>query len=234
MAVELPTSAHNEALPGDTLTTISLNYQWRRFVAIAIYAELKRQFKSEIEGEQDQFNTWIDDLMTDLRNVEENMADNTPVGSIVAFIGLIADIPARWLPCNNSTYVGADYPELFAILKPTFISGANFNTPNLQGHYIRGAASDSDHSGESGANSHTLTIAELPVHNHVVPAHAHSIGARAALGSTVNSAALGGVANTSIATDTEPATNTSDIGSGTAFSVEPLHYRFHWIIKALP
>jgi len=229
----IPATDHNEALAGDTLYSAFLNHEWREIVLPYVIAGMAKIAAGiEDETERQAFEIRYGAMIDDFYN--EDVMDGTPVGAIVAFIGLIADIPAKWLPCNNTTYAQADYPDLAAILKPTFISGANFNTPNLQGHYIRGAASDSDHSGESGANSHTLSIAELPVHNHVVPAHAHSIGARAALGSTANSVALGGVSNTSVATDTEPATNTSDIGSGTAFSVEPLHYRFHWIIKALP
>lgn len=168
--------------------------------------------------------------------IEVVMTDATPVGAIVAFIGLIADIPDKWLPCNNTTYAQVDYPELASILKPTFISGSNFNTPNLQGHYIRGAVSDSDHSGESGSNSHTLTASELPAHHHVVPAHSHTLASRVSgsLGGSQVAAMNSLAANSTLTTDTEPATDTSDTGDGTAFSVEPLHYRFHWIIKALP
>lgn len=187
------------------------------------------------DANYDEIQAAIADAINELIVEVIPLSDNTPVGSIIAFIGLIADIPAKWLPCNNTTYVGADYPELFSILKATFISGSNFHTPNLQGHFIRGAASDSDHSGESGSNTHTLSISELPAHHHVVPAHAHTVGTRNAAGANVGSVSMGSLAaNNTIATDTEPATDTSDVGSGDFFNIEPLSYRFHWIIKALP
>lgn len=187
------------------------------------------------DTEFDDIDEAIAECITEILTEVEIVVDATPVGSIVAFIGLLADIPPKWLPCNFTLYAQADYPELAALLSATWISGDNFRTPNLQGHYIRGLADDTGASGESGSNSHTLTIGELPSHHHVVPAHAHTVGTRPAAGSNTGSVSLGSLAaNGTISTDTEPATDTSDVGDGTAFSVEPLHLRFYYIIKALP
>jgi microcystin-dependent protein len=183
----------------------------------------------------DDIDEQIADTITEILEEYVPVADNVPVGVITAFIGNAAAIPAKWLPCNYSLYAQADYPELVAILPSGYTTGSNFRTPNLQGHYIRGLADDTGRGGEAGSNQHTLTIAELPVHRHIVPAHAHAVPARANAGSTSNVAALAGAAtNAVINTDTEPATDTSDVGSGDFFSIEPLHIRFYYIIKALP
>jgi len=184
----------------------------------------------------DDIDAALGEAYYEVETVIDMSEDLTPVGAIVAFIGLIADIPAKWLPCDNSTYAQADYPELAALLKATFLSGSNFHTPNLQGHFIMGAVDDSDHSGETGANGHTLTIAELPAHHHVVPAHDHTFSsfnnAGAGAANVVASGSTGGASTKT--SSTEAATDTSDVGSGTSFNTYPLNYRFHWIIKALP
>jgi microcystin-dependent protein len=216
----IPLSDHNEALAGDTLYSAFLNHEWREIVLPFIVAGMEKLAAGiEDETERQTFENRYGAMIDDFYN--EDIVDGTPVGTIVAFIGLIADIPNKWLLCNGTAYLQADYPDLSAILKPAFKSGANFFTPNLAGHYLRGAVDDSDHSGESGANSTTLTIANLPAHSHTF------VKGTGGTGTIATSSAEG--RNESGAPQT-----TSSVGSGTSFSNEPLHYRFHWIIKALP
>ena len=161
--------------------------------------------------------------------------DSVPIGTIFNFVGLVADIPAKYLLCNGATLDGADYPELFAIMPPDMISGSDFTLPALSNRYIRNTVDDSLVGDFTGALNHTLSIAELPAHHHVVPAHAHTVPARANAGSTSGVAALAGAAaNATIATDTEAATDTSDVGSGNSFGLIPPSQSFLSIIKALP
>jgi len=221
----------------DTARSLPLLLSERsQHVLHAVIAEMQNR-RAWVDGTDDSNWDNIDAMLSETIQelLEITMVDATPVGAIVAFIGLLADIPDKWLPCNFSLYAQADYPELAALLSATWLSGSNFRTPNLQSHYIRGLADDTGASGEAGSNSHTLTIAELPAHHHVIPAHSHTVGTRPASGSNSGSVSLGSLAaNGTIATDTEPATDTSDVGNGDSFSIEPLHLRFYYIIKALP
>ena len=105
-----------------------------------------------------------------------------PPGSVSAYAGV--SVPGGWLHCDGSAIDRTIYADLFAAIGTTFGAGdgeTTFNIPNLRGRNIIGLNSsetDFDALGETGgAKRHTLTIAELPEHNHGVidPGHAHGV-----------------------------------------------------------
>jgi microcystin-dependent protein len=82
-----------------------------------------------------------------------------------------------WLVCDGRSLLRSEYRNLFAVLGTDFgpgdVPGSTFNLPDAQGRVVGliGAAVDvSDRiwlDGEiSGDYVHTLTIAEIPAHNH--------------------------------------------------------------------
>jgi microcystin-dependent protein len=105
-----------------------------------------------------------------------------PPGSVTAFAGI--SVPGGWLYCDGSAIDRTIYADLFSAIGTTFGAGdgeTTFNIPNLRGRNIIGLNSsetDFDVLGETGgAKRHTLTIGELPAHNHGVvdPGHAHGV-----------------------------------------------------------
>lgn len=72
-----------------------------------------------------------------------------PVGSIMAYNGKL--IPKGWALCDG-----------------------NNGTPDLRGKFIFGNGSNEQFNSAGGAESHKLTINELPAHNHSVNSHSHS------------------------------------------------------------
>lgn len=71
MTTPLPTTAHNQAILGDTLTSVALNYEWRRFVVAAVASELKRQFAVNDDGTiPDDLENWLNDLILDFYDFE--------------------------------------------------------------------------------------------------------------------------------------------------------------------
>ncbi len=105
-----------------------------------------------------------------------------PPGSVSAYAGI--SVPGGWLHCDGSAIDRTIYADLFAAIGTTFGAGdglTTFNLPNLRGRNIIGLNSsdaDFDAVGETGgAKRHTLTIAEMPAHNHGVvdPGHAHGV-----------------------------------------------------------
>lgn len=129
-------------------------------------------------------------------------------------------IPDWALPCDGTTYLRVDYPDLYAELPSALIIDADhFKTPDLNhARMIRGTITPSAYGTVGGSDSITLTTANMPAHTHsYVPAIA-SVGA-AITGVPVPSAVPGvGV--------------TGNAGAGTAFSAIPGHVKTGWIIVA--
>lgn len=83
--------------------------------------------------------------------------------------------PPGWLLCNGQAVSRTTYARLFAVLSTTFGAGngsSTFNMPNLTGRVPIGAGTlGSDtyaRGGTGGVARHTLTVAEMPSHDHVL------------------------------------------------------------------
>lgn len=80
-----------------------------------------------------------------------------PVGTIIAHAG--SSVPSGWLLCNGSTFSGAVYPALFTTLGYT--SGQTAYLPNLTDRFLKGSAT-----ARATGGSKTITVANMPSHNH--------------------------------------------------------------------
>lgn len=83
-----------------------------------------------------------------------------PVGTVIAFVLLPANIPANWMVCDGSA-IDAKYP----------LAAFMTNTPNLCGSTLIGAGTAPSHTtypllSKGGEETHTLTVAEMPSHAH--------------------------------------------------------------------
>lgn len=107
-------------------------------------------------------------LVNALNSIIESLV---PTGSISVFAGSTA--PNGWLICDGSAVSRTTYANLFSIIGTTYGDGdgsTTFSLPNLKGRVIVGqdtSDTDFDVIGETGGEKqHTLTIAEMPSHNH--------------------------------------------------------------------
>lgn len=80
-----------------------------------------------------------------------------PVGTVVPYAG--KQLPQGWLWCDGSTFDEDDYPDLHDVLGSSTL-------PNLKNRFIVGAGDTYNLNARGGANSVTLTIDQMPSHNH--------------------------------------------------------------------
>lgn len=109
------------------------------------------------------------------------LATTIPTGSITMFGAGTA--PAGWEICDGRAISRTTFSTLFSAIGTTYGAGdgsSTFNLPNLKGRVPVGrdpGDASFDVLGEiGGAKTHTLTQAEMPVHNHSGPSHTHPGG----------------------------------------------------------
>lgn len=69
-----------------------------------------------------------------------------PVGGIIIWSGLQSDIPTNWQLCDGTN-----------------------GTPDLRNRFVVGAGSSYNVGSKGGEATHTLTVNEMPSHNHGLP-----------------------------------------------------------------
>jgi microcystin-dependent protein len=76
--------------------------------------------------------------------------------------------PSGWLLCDGARYLRVDYPALYDAL-PTIAHDGDtaFWVPNLGRRVIYGTRWDLPVASTGGAETHTLTVGEMPYHGHV-------------------------------------------------------------------
>ena len=105
----------------------------------------------------------------------EPKTDSLPAGSVIMWAAAAA--PVNWLLCDGAVVDRADWPSLFANIGTTYNTGGELSTqfrlPNLKGRVAAGldtSQSEFDALGETGGTkTHTLTVAEMPSHQHESP-----------------------------------------------------------------
>lgn len=115
---------------------------------------------------------------------EEDDLDNklsTAQGQLMqSLVGLIMPIAVSTLPqgtllCDGSTYLRADYPALYSAIDPVFIVDANtFVVPDMRDKFVVGVSGTKAVGTNGGSGSTTLTVNQLPSHNHTTQPHTHN------------------------------------------------------------
>lgn len=162
-------------------------------------------------------------------------AGSVPPGTVTAFAGKTA--PDGWLMCDGQSYSISTYRDLYNAIGTTYGGyGQSFQVPDLRGRFPVGKNSGtfSALGGKGGEEKHTLTIAEMPAHQHAGNDRAwHDkqkkngqqwfVGLNHDGGSWMANAANDGLTNQ----DTETGTT----GSGQPHNILPPYVVINYIIK---
>lgn len=99
--------------------------------------------------------------------------DTLPIGTMIPYGGMV--VPTNWLRCDGRAISRTEYADLFNIIGVSYGEGngtTTFNLPDKRGRVSVGYDSDNDkfisigtHLGEE---THTLTIDEIPAHQHKI------------------------------------------------------------------
>lgn len=104
-----------------------------------------------------------------------------PTGVIQLWPGEGENLPSGWLICNGGAVSRTEYSRLFAVIGTQYGAGngsTTFNLPDFQGRVPVGNSANPGDGGrfnvqgkKGGALTHTLTVAELPSHQHMSKGH---------------------------------------------------------------
>jgi microcystin-dependent protein len=162
-----------------------------------------------------------------------------------------ATAPSGWLICDGAAVSRSTYSALFTSIGTTYGAGngsTTFNLPNLKGRVPVGldsAQTEFDVRGETGgAKTHTLTTAQMPVHNHTAStnttgAHVHQSqgywSGGGGLGGAISRTTVGGdpIDTNSLrsAGDHSHTVTVNNAGSGSAHNNLQPYLVMHYIIK---
>lgn len=114
----------------------------------------------------------IDDLDNKLSTAQGQLMQSL-VGLIMPI--MTNAVPEGCLLCDGATYLRADYPNLYDALDPAFIIDADsFRVPDIQDRFVMGASATNVPGTTGGSATITQTEAQMPIHSHTSPPHAHS------------------------------------------------------------
>lgn len=174
-------------------------------------------------------------------------ATGVPVGTIVAFAGLVA--PDGWLICDGSTKSRTTFADLFAAIGTSWGAGdgSTFHLPDLRGRFLRGvdagAGRDPDVLTRTASNAGGNTgdaVGSLQSGATAMPNAAfatQSSGSHSHSGNAGNSGGAGAARplvgfNSAAATyNTNGTPNHSHTITGGDSETRPINVNVHWIIK---
>jgi len=167
--------------------------------------------------------------MVMLETVINMIKKSYPAGSISMYAGSTA--PTGYLLCDGSAVSRTTYADLFTAIGTTYGTGdgsTTFNVPNVKGKVPVGRDSGDtsfDTLGETGGEkTHTLTVAEMPSHNHAIKSQS---GNYPATDFTDKGFERSGASNYEL----NNTTNIANAGSGQAHNNLQPYIVFNYIIK---
>ncbi|GJM26094.1 MAG: hypothetical protein DHS20C16_25090 [Phycisphaerae bacterium] len=162
------------------------------------------------------------------------------VGEVRMWAGSIGTIPANWLPCDGAAVSRTTYADLFSAIGTIYGVGdgsTTFNLPDFRDRSPMGARQDdvgvpkTNVTGvltqSGGAAQHTLTTAEMPVHDHDIT-HTHDVDTITGVGTVGPPTAAGAIGTVQTSGPTPSLSGTA--GSGNPHNILHPYFAITMII----
>jgi microcystin-dependent protein len=110
----------------------------------------------------------IDEIQAIVAKAYEQLMDGQ-VGDVRWLAGAC---PTNMLVCDGTQYLRIDYPTLYDFLDPVFhVDSSHFVVPDLRDKVPLGKSATRAIGATGGTETETLTVAQIPAHQHRVHAH---------------------------------------------------------------
>jgi hypothetical protein len=122
---------------------------------------------TEAENWEEFGDATPDDMAQFMADVLDEYLVSKPyiVGEIRAFATIEA-MPDGWLSMTGQTLAQDDYPELWDVVPGVWKSGSDITLPDMEDSFLAHVGDTVTLGGFTGANTHTLTISQMPAHSH--------------------------------------------------------------------
>ena len=124
---------------------------------------------NQLSLKADKSNTYTKEEIDEKLDNPTITGDTLPVGSVVEWTG--TQTPQNWLLCDGREVSRTAYSELFAAIGTVWGAGdgsTSFNLPDLRNRMPVGAGDDYTLASKGGEKEVTLTVEQMPAHNHNV------------------------------------------------------------------
>ena len=123
---------------------------------------------ARVASAEDKAKTTDSTIASTKSGLEASILKAVPIGTIVMWATRTP--PEGWLLCNGTEASRAAYPELFKVLGTSVgaAGSASFKIPDLSGRFPLGTSGTHGLHSTGGSETHTLTVSEMPAHDHGV------------------------------------------------------------------
>lgn len=181
----------------------------------------------------DSLSTKLTEIITQVNsntNQLGNMTSSEITGEIKLYSG--SSTPTGYLLADGSAVSRTTYSDLFAVVGTTYGAGdgsTTFNLPDLVQKFARGGTSGNT----GGADTVTLTISEMPSHNHGItdPGHTHSVNTSNGLAGLNAESANGSFPGSFLSGSSTTGITINNAGGGNAHENLPSYLEILYIIK---
>lgn len=127
---------------GNKDATSKQSFQQINFTQIDATTPVYQSLKVEVKETSGGTYTTIHDGQMNSVPYARHAQNGVPVGTIIPFAGPTTKIPYGWVLCDGATKDGtsAQWKQLFDVIGTTWGgTGTNYNLPDLEGYFLRGA-----------------------------------------------------------------------------------------------